>query len=190
MDQNPYSETPHSQWNSAPGTQPPFIQPPVGSEPNFGSNVVAALLYFLTSLVYVLFVCPFSFWVAAVNRLATERANCRIDVIRNSSRWPYLSFCKRVFFEFAIDGFTFVGWFAGIIVAFIALISGFAGGLGMASFVPCFGILVGSYYLPVALALLRDLVMLLLLPFGKFLSWVSKPAQHLDIDMNKSAVER
>lgn len=155
------------------------------ANPNLAGNVMSAIVYFFTSLVYILFVCPFTFWGAAVTRLANDRDNRRIDTIKCSSRWPYLSFCKRVFFEFAIDGLTFVSWPVGVVAAFVVLITGFAGGLRMASFVPFFGMLVGTYYLPLALALLRDLVTLLLLPFSKFLSWVSKPAQHLDIDMTK-----
>lgn len=149
-------------------------------------NIAGALKYFFSSLVYILFVCPFGFWASATNRLAGDRKNCRLDIIKSNSRWPYLSFCKRVFFEFAIDGFTFISWFLGVIVAIAAFFKGITSHYSFGSSAGLFfGILVATYYLPIAFALLRDIVTLMLLPVYKFLSWVSKPAQYLDIEMRK-----
>lgn len=198
MNDNSYTPDEQQQWNGAQyqgnpydgqpyGQDPVYQQPQPRQQPSLGANVLSAVVFFFTSLINILFICPFGFWAAAVNRLAADRTHYSIDVIKSTSRWPYLTFCKKVFFEFAIDGLTFVSWFVGIIAAFVVLITGFAGGLKIASFLPFFLVLIGSYYSPLALALLRDLVVLLLLPFSKFLSWVSKPAQHLDIDMTKKS---
>lgn len=152
---------------------------------NLSENIVSALIYFFKSLVYILFICPFEFWAAATNRLANDRKNCRLDILKNTSRWPYLSFCKKVIFEFSIDGFIFISYFLGALAALIALIyctveGQFLWGLGA-----FFLVLIGTYYSPLGFSLFRDLLTLSLLPFYKFISWVSKPAQQLDIDMRK-----
>jgi hypothetical protein len=42
-------------------------------------------------------------------------------------------------------------------------------------------ILIGSYYAPLGLSLLRDIVQLSILPLKKFLSWAKKPAQYMDL---------
>ena len=38
-----------------------------------------------------------------------------------------------------------------------------------------------AYYIPYIVSLIRDLFRILLLPLAKFLSWISKPAQYLDL---------
>ncbi len=151
-------------------------------------TIVSALKYFFSSLIYVLFVCPFGFWMASTNRLANDRKNCNLDIIKNESRWPYLSFCKRVFFGFFIDGMTFISWFIGAIVAVIMFFICIFQGELLTAFLSLIGTLIAVYYLPPSFAFIRDMATLMLLPFTKFLSWLSKPAQHLDIDMNKRNV--
>ena len=48
--------------------------------------------------------------------------------------------------------------------------------------------LVGAYYVPVGLSLARDFFQLLLLPFAKFLSWCRKPAQYMDLNVQKREI--
>lgn len=168
-----------SQYNY--GQQSPYQQ--------LGTNIVSALVYFFKSLVYILFVCPFGFWAAAANRLANDNKSCSLDILKYTSRWPYLSFCKKVIFGFLIDGAIFISYFVGTIVALGALIYGLIKtdypGITFLTFL---GSLVFTYYLPLIISFFRDLLTIFLLPFNKFLSWVSKPAQQLDIDMHNHPV--
>lgn len=158
---------------------------------SLGDNIVSALAYFFKSIVYILFVCPFEFWVAATNRLANDRKNCRIDILKNASRWPYLSFCKKIIFEFLIDGFIFISYFLGAIAALIVLVMSIYNiakyDLSAWELLKPVGVLILTYYSPLGLSFTRDILTLLLLPLYKFISWVSKPAQQLDIDMRKHA---
>ena len=163
------------------GQQSPYQQ--------LSQNIVPALVYFFKSLVYILFICPFEFWAAATNRLATGYKNCSLDILKNTSRWPYLSFCKKVIFEFLIDGTIFISYFIGVLAAIGTLIYLMASTkLVGAAFLAFFSILLCTYYAPLGISFFRDLLTLCLLPFNKYLSWVSKPAQQLDIDMRNHPV--
>lgn len=163
------------------GQQSPYQQ--------LGTNIVSALVYFFKSLVYILFICPFEFWAAAANRLAGDHNACSLDILKYTSRWPYLSFCKKVIFEFLIDGAIFISYFVGVIAAIIALIVGLSNESTGAAFIAFFGVLISTYYSPLFISFIRDCLTLILLPFHKFLSWVSKPAQQLDIDMRNHPVK-
>lgn len=168
-----------SQYNY--GQQSPYQQ--------LGANIVSALVYFFKSLVYILFICPFEFWAAATNRLASDHKACSLDILKYTSRWPYLSFCKKVIFEFLIDGAIFISYFAGTIIAFGALVYGLVKfDYPGQTFLLFLGILILTYYSPLGISFFRDLLTLFLLPFYKFLSWVAKPAQQLDIDMHNHPV--
>lgn len=145
--------------------------------PEFGQAVGSALAYFFSMLAFILFICPFSFWKGATLRLYKACKSKSLSKFITTSRWPFFSYCKKVFFEFIIDGFMFISYFVGIIVAFVAL----AKGAGFAGFI---GVLVVTYYTPIGFSWMRDLCVLFLLPFEKFLSWVSKPAQQIDVDFH------
>ena len=142
-----------------------------------GKMIGSALAYFFSMLAFILFICPFSFWKAATYRLYKECKNKSLFSFTQTSRWPFFSFLKKIFFEFIIDGFTFISYFLGVIVAFVALFqdAGFGGFIG---------VLIGTYYSPMFLCWIRDLFVLMLLPFQKFLSWISKPAQQIDVDFH------
>lgn len=158
--------------NEAKGT----MNPATGNDPSFGTMIGSALAYFFSMLAFLLFICPFSFWEGAAYRLYTECKKKSLKTMVASSRWPFLSFLKKIFFEFFIDGMMFILYFLGIIVAIVVLFQD-----GFAAFI---GALIATYYSPMGLAWVRDLFVLLLLPFQKFLSWVSKPAQQIDVDFH------
>ena len=48
--------------------------------------------------------------------------------------------------------------------------------------------LLAIYTAPVSIHLLRDLFILLLKPITKLLGWLNKPAQHLDITIDKEVL--
>lgn len=144
---------------------------------NLGGKIVPALIHFFHMLAFILFICPFAFWKAATIRMAQERENKSLTTFATASKWPFLSFCKKIFFGFIIDGSIFISYFVGILVAIITL---FAGG----GFLGFLGVLIAVYYLPLFFSIIRDTVYVSLLQFTKFLSWVAKPAQQLDIDVH------
>lgn len=144
--------------------------------PNFGEAIGSALAYFFSMLAFILFICPYAFWKGATLRLYKACKSKSLKTFIQSSRWPFLSYCKKVFFEFIIDGMMFISYFVGVLVALFTLFKGEPGA--------CFMILVGTYYSPMIFSWIRDLFVLLLLPFQKFLSWVSKPAQQIDVDFH------
>lgn len=146
---------------------------------NLGSAIGSALAYFFSMLAFILFVCPFSFWKGAVYRLQRECRNKSLKTFVHTSRWPFLSFLKKIFFEFLIDGMIFISYFLGVIIAIIALFA--ADG---ARFLTFLIVLVATYYSPLIFSWCRDIMVLCLLPFQKFLSWVSKPAQQIDVDFH------
>lgn len=151
---------------------------------DFGQAIVDALKYFFAMLGFILFVCPFSFWKGATVRLANACKSKSLKTFVHTSRWPFFSFLKKIFFEFLIDGMIFISYFVGALAAIIIFIvtckhGGF--GEGCAAFV---GVLILTYYSPLTLSWIRDLCTLLLLPFQKFLSWVAKPAQQIDVDFH------
>ena len=71
----------------------------------------------------------------------------------------------------------FITYFLGVLAAFIVWIAS-------KEFWVFFLILCASYYAPIYMSWIRDLCVLALLPFQKFLSWLSKPAQQLDVDFH------
>lgn len=144
--------------------------------PQFGTALGSAFAYFFSMLAFLLFICPFAFWKGATLRLYKECKNKSLKNFIQSSRWPFLSFCKKVFFEFFIDGTIFISYFIGALIAIYCLFDSGAGAF--------LAILVGTYYSPLFLSWIRDICVLLILPFQKFLSWVSKPAQQIDVDFH------
>lgn len=146
-------------------------------DPNFGQVIGSALAYFFAMLAFILFVCPFSFWKGAAYRLYKACKNKSLNKFVHTSRWPFFSFIKKVFFEFIIDGTIFITYFIGALVSIIML---FTDG-GFLAFI--LGLII-TWYSPMGLSWVRDLCVLALLPFEKFLSWVSKPAQQIDVDFH------
>ena len=147
------------------------------SDKTLSKQAVSALIHFLYNFfVYFIFIVPFDLWKKATTRLANQRENGGLDLSKSTSKWPFLSFLNTFILDFLIDGFIFMVYVLALPVAIIMAISD--GGFG--GFISA---LVAAYFVPVGMSLLRDFLQLLVLPFNKFLSWASKPAQHLDLDI-------
>jgi len=143
---------------------------------SFQEKFGAALLQVLYKLfVYFLFIVPFDLWVRAMNNLAKQKESGSLSINSINSAWSFLSFLKRFFFEFLFDAFIFLSYFIGIIAALFMLYS-----QGFQVFA---GALVITYYVPVILSFYKDIFIILLLPFAKFISWASKPAQYMDLEI-------
>ncbi len=146
------------------------------SDKTLSKQAVSALIHFLYNFfVYFIFIVPFDLWRKATTRLANQRENGGLDLSKNTSKWPFLSFLNTFILDFLIDGFIFMVYVLALPVAIIVMISGGFGGF--------ISTLLAAYFAPVGMSLLRDFLQLLVLPFNKFLSWASKPAQHLDLDI-------
>ena len=148
------------------------------SEKKFTDQIVAALLHFLYNFfVYFLFLTPLDLWKKATVRLAEQREKSTLNITKIIGLWPFLSFLKAFILEFLIDGLIFFSYFIGPIVAIFYMIKGGGEFSGLVI------ILIGTYYYPVGFSLIRDFLQLMILPFRKFLSWASKPAQYMDLEI-------
>lgn len=141
-------------------------------------SISSAVIHILHQLVYFLFVMPYHLWCNAINRLATQRENESLKITEIKSQWPMFTFLKRWFIDFLFDMFIAIVWIAAIIFFFITE-------PWEAGFFAIITFLYISYFSVVLISCVRDLFILLLKPFSKFLNWLSKPAQHLDLTIDK-----
>lgn len=163
----------------------PFNPNELGNTNDFGKKIVDALIYFFQMLCFILFACPFAFWSGAAKRLAKEREEGSLFKFNEVSPWPFFTFCKKIFFEYFIDGTIFISYFVGTLIAFYCFFDIVGDGFkpAITSF---FVTLLFTYYFPMALSWLRDLVYIsILLPIRKLLNWLSKPAQYFDLNVKK-----
>lgn len=158
-----------------------FTQEPAPSQNDFVQAIVKALLYVLKMLLFLL-ACPFYFWKAATMRLSKANWSSLTSFV-GVSRWPFLSFLKKILFEFIFDGVIFMSYFVGVIVAIYSFFKTISYSSDMA-FLALLGVLAYTYVYPLIMSIVRDVVTLAILPFSKFLSWVSKPAQQIDVDFH------
>ena len=142
----------------------------------FSKQFVNALLHFLYNFfIYFLFVVPFDLWKKAAVRLSNQREHGKLNITKINSPWPFLSFLKVFILDFLIDGIIFMNYVWGILISIALGVDGGFGGFIMT--------LLGVYYSPIVLSYLRDIIQLAILPFKKFLSWASKPAQYMDLEI-------
>lgn len=148
-----------------------------GNQNDFPHQLLNALIHFLYQFVNFLFVLPYHLWQKAVIRLDYQFCNKTLNVGKIDSPWPFFSWLKRFILEFLLDGLIFIWWLVALIFFFVDIC-----GSGM-SFWDYLSVLYLLYVSgPFVLSLLRDfIVTCILLPFRKFLSWVRKPAQYMDV---------
>jgi len=141
------------------------------------ADLINALVHTLyTFFAYLLFIVPFDLWKKALVRLSNQKKNKSLSIDNIKGLWPFLSFIKVFILEFAFDGLIFSSYFIGFVVGIITWINDGA-------FSDFITMVVGSYFAPIPLSLLRDLIQLSTLPFKKFLNWLSKPAQFMDLEI-------
>ncbi|MCK5853452.1 hypothetical protein KAH27_10530 [bacterium] len=147
-----------------------------------GAIIVDALVHFLWNFfLYFVVKMPFDLWKAATIRLSNQRKQGSLVVSNSDSKWPLFSFLYVFLFEFLFDALIFFAYLIGIIAGIYGLIDD--------GFLAMIAMMAGAYYIPYVVSLIRDLFQILLLPFEKFLSWISKPAQYLDLKIeNKESI--
>ena len=144
-------------------------------EKSFSEVLIGALKHFGYSIFYVLILLPFELWEKALVRLDEQRSNGSLKIANITGFYPFLSYLKRWVIDFLFDALTFISYFVGVIVAIVMIFS--------SGFTAFLGALVVTYFVPCVLTLSKDLTYISILPFRKFLNWVNKPAQHLDLEI-------
>ena len=154
-------------------------------------TVISAFTHILYQLIYYVFILPFEVWSKAIKRLAAQRENKALKFSEIKSQWPMFTFLKRWCIDFLFDMLIAIAW----ILALYCIIDNFdffvkfpfkdSFGTGMKSL---FTVLYLGYSSVIVIHLLRDLFILLLKPISKFLGWLNKPAQHLDLTIDKEVL--
>jgi len=139
--------------------------------------MLSALVHFLyIFFIYFIFIVPFDLWKKATIRLANQKEKGGLNISKITSLWPFLSFLKTFILDFLIDGLIFILYVLGLIIGIVVWIQ-------TGEFRAFISAIAAVYFSPIGLSLLRDLLQLLVLPFKKFLSWASKPAQYMDLEI-------
>ena len=147
--------------------------------------IIDALIHAIKEILVFIFVTPFNLWVKACTKLAEQKRNKSLNLQGINSQWPFLTFLKRFNFDFYFDACIVLLYPIGILVAVSLFIRGIAVGYAGQGFVAMISTLIVFYYCPFYIALFRDICQVLLIPFRKYLSWGSKPAQYMDLNINK-----
>ena len=163
---------------------------------DFFNNVAKnALLQILNVVLYILRL-PLDLWVKALGRLADQKNNVFLKLSGITGPWPFLSFVKRLCFEFVFDAIAALSYPIGVLVVvyhfFDNLITPIANGFFcfetlMLAITVFIGELITIYTLPICMAGIHDLLQFVILPIRKLISWFRKPAQQLDIDIKNRA---
>ena len=152
-------------------------------------KILSAYKHILYQLVYVLFVLPYDVWCSAINRLAAQRENEALKVSEIKSEWPMFVFLKRWLLDFFYDMMIAIIWFVGLCIFLVglydAISSPYHSEIEFLDFLILLLYLYAVYSSVVSIALARDLLVFLLKPFQKFIGWLKKPAQHLDLTIDK-----
>ena len=154
-------------------------------------TIITAFTHILYQIVYYVFILPFEVWSKAIKRLAAQRENKSLKFVEIKSQWPMFTFLKRWLIDFLFDALIAIIWiillhnFFKRFDFFVSIPFKDRFGTGMKSL---FFSLLAIYTAPVSIHLLRDLFILLLKPITKLLGWLNKPAQHLDITIDKEVL--
>ncbi|MBQ3944449.1 MAG: hypothetical protein II670_02420 [Alphaproteobacteria bacterium] len=154
-------------------------------------TIISAFTHILYQIVYYVFILPFEVWSKAIKRLAAQRENKSLKFVEIKSQWPMFTFLKRWLIDFLFDALIAIIWiillynFFKRFDFFVSIPFKDSFGTGMKSL---FFSLLAIYTAPVSIHLLRDLFILLLKPITKLLGWLNKPAQHLDITIDKEVL--
>ena len=145
------------------------------------ANLLANAALYTVLTIGRLFLFPFNLWVKAAERLVEQKESGSLDIRTVNGFWPVVSFIKRIIFDFILDALTFLIYPLGIVYLLYDFISTCVNvGFGRACAVFIVSI-VSLYFIPMFVAFVRDILQLLILPVRKFLDWVKKPSQYLEI---------
>jgi hypothetical protein len=151
----------------------------------FKDHFLNSLFYFFyIFFFYFLILLPLDLWKKATIRLSGQKDSKNLSISQITGLWPFISFLKRFFLEFLIDGAIFISYVLGpimIIAWFIYTLS--CEYCGEFDYLQLLIRIAAVYFSPILLSIIRDLFQLSILPFRKFINWVSKPAQFMDLEI-------
>lgn len=146
------------------------------------NKVLDAILDSILKVLEFIFVWPFSVWLKAVDRVNAAKRSDSLNLRNINNRWPMLTYLKRFFFEYLFDAVSVLSYIVGILVALFLFFKGISISFGVAAGA-FFGAIIVTYFFPVYNSMIRDLLQLTFVgPIRKFVSWIDKPAQYLDIN--------
>ncbi len=153
---------------------------------NFGTLLVNALLYVLSAIGKIL-ALPYSLWTRAIVRLAEQRESGYLTMSNITSKWPFLSFCKRLIIDFTFDAISFLSYPLGVIFSIAILLVNLSryvpqGYEASDFFLEFIATLAVIYVYPVFMSVLHDTFELLMLPVRKCIDFWKKPAQQINVD--------
>lgn len=150
-------------------------QIPVENKTHQNGTVVNAFIHTLLSICSLIFLSPFNIWMSAAGRLEKQRLENSLDIKKISGTWAILSFIKRIGLDFLFDACILLSFPIGLIFGLVGIFS-YSFGIGVITLVIVY------FVCPYAIALIHDIILLMLIPIRKFISWGSKPAQYIDIN--------
>jgi len=147
-------------------------------------DIATVFKFVLYNLIIYILKLPYALFKKSINSLALLSKKGSLRIAETDSKWPFLSWLKIYLLDFSLDAATFLAYIVGyplIILSFIlSVIDGygsFGDKLGV-SFLAALSL----YFAPMIIAIIRDLMQILILPFRKYIDWAKKPAQHMEID--------
>lgn len=156
-------------------------------------TLLDAFLHSLLTLLKFIFLTPLKLWFKSAERLAEQKEQGSLDLSNINGLWPFMSYLKRLLIDFLFDAMSLLMYPLGIIFSIYGFIDSIITGIqyttfgdglvdGMSTFIAT---LVAFYFAPIVWAIYKDLFVLVLLPFRKFIDWCKKPAQYLQLDNNQ-----
>ena len=113
-----------------------------------------------------------------------------LSVAKSTSKWPFLSWIKTYVLDFGFDASTFLLYVIGFPIIALSFVMNifdigpydtFGNQVGTH-----IGLVISVYFMPIAIALSKDIFQILILPFSKYIDWAKKPAQHQEINHSGS----
>ena len=152
----------------------------------FLKDFLMGLVHSLYRIIHFIFILPFSIWKKSVSKLAEQKKHDFLKLDTINAPWPFLTYLKRYMFDFLFDALILLTYVLAPIVALILFIVYLVNEAPfLVAFSALLSTLIAAYFAPLSIAFTRDIFQLLLIPFRKFVSWGSKPAQYMDFNIAK-----
>ncbi len=150
------------------------------------NNFFKALLKSLRFLI-ILIISPLRVWLKSIDEMAA--INTKTNNFKESdSKWPVFSFIRIYLFDSGLSFLCFISYFVGLAVAIIIANQcyHYNGERSIFDFVyPFIGNTMITYIVPFGIKITKDILDIIIVkPVMKYISWIEKPAQYLDITMD------
>lgn len=143
---------------------------------------IKALKFSVLQILKFIFILPFDLWKKSAYKLIAQEENGVLDMSKIEGYWPFLTYLKRFNVDFFYSAMTFLFYPIGVLAALITFCSIVGDSFGGA-LLAMISTLFTFYFSPIMWALISDLTQILIIPFRKFISWGSKPAQYMDLEI-------